>query len=89
MRETISIDKAGRVVLPKPLRERFRLKEGDALSLEVKGDAIELRPAKTGKLVRVNGVLVYAGTTPLPSSVDFVADAREERISDLIRRDQE
>jgi AbrB family looped-hinge helix DNA binding protein len=89
MKETISIDKAGRVVLPKALRDRFRLREGDSLSLEVKGDAIELRPSKSAKIVRVNGVLVYADSARLPVGIDFTAESRDERISDLISRDQE
>ena len=88
MRQTLSIDRAGRVVLPKPLRDRFHLREGDTLSLEVKGNAIELRPAKKGGLVRKNGVLVYHDATPLPAGVDFVEEMREERIAELIRRGQ-
>jgi AbrB family looped-hinge helix DNA binding protein len=86
MKQSIAIDRAGRVVLPKPLRERFHLREGDMLSLEVKGDAIELRPAKTGKVVKINGVLVYADPGIMPEGVDFTAQMREERIAELIRR---
>jgi AbrB family looped-hinge helix DNA binding protein len=87
MRQSISIDRAGRVVLPKHLRERFHLREGDMLSLEIKGDAIELRPEKTGQLLNVNGVLVYSDpSAKFPEGVDYVAEMREERIADLIRR---
>lgn len=89
MKETIQIDRAGRVVLPKPLRQRFRLHGGDLLTLEIKGDAIELRPAKSAAtLKRVNGVLVHNGGGKLPNR-DLVAEAREERIDDLIRRGAE
>ncbi len=84
MRDSIQIDKAGRVVLPKKLRERFRLNGGEFLTIEVRGDAIELRPAqRTGKLERVNGVLVYTGTGPLQEDRDFVAESREERLDEL------
>jgi AbrB family looped-hinge helix DNA binding protein len=87
MKQSISIDRAGRVVLPKPLRDRFHLREGDVLSLEIKGDAIELRPAKTGNLMKVNGVLVYSDSSAAQSEgVDYVAEMREERIAELIRR---
>jgi len=59
---TVQIDQAGRVVLPKGLRDRFRLRGGDTLAIEVRGDAIELRPTRaTGTLKRVNGVLVFTG----------------------------
>jgi AbrB family looped-hinge helix DNA binding protein len=88
MKEMISIDNAGRILLPKVVRERFRLREGDVLCLEIKGDSIELRPAKTGKTVRVNGVLVYADSAELPLGVGFAAESREARISELIARDQ-
>ena len=83
---TVQMDQAGRVVLPKPLRDRFRLRGGDMLAIEVRGDAIELRPAqRTGQLKRVNGVLVFTGTGPLASGEDFVAQSRDERIDDLMR----
>ena len=82
---TVQMDRAGRVVLPKPLRDRFRLRGGDTLTIKVRGDAIELRPARaTGQLKRVNGVLVFSGSGP-PSAADFVGQAREERIEDLVR----
>jgi AbrB family looped-hinge helix DNA binding protein len=86
---TVQIDRAGRVVLPKPLRDRFRLRGGDTLAVEVKGDAIELRPAQTvGDLKRVNGVLVYTAPGSLANE-DFVGESREERIDYLMGRSKE
>jgi len=83
---TVQIDQAGRMVLPKPVRDRFRLRGGDTLAIEVRGDAIELRPTRaTGELKRVNGVLVFTGPGPLENGEDFVAQSREERIDDLMR----
>jgi AbrB family looped-hinge helix DNA binding protein len=85
-KETLQIDRAGRVVLPKPLRDRFRLSPGDTLAIEVKGDAIELRPV--GPLIQlkhVNGVLVLSGPTPLPNE-DLAARSRDARIDDLLKR---
>jgi AbrB family looped-hinge helix DNA binding protein len=81
---TVQIDQAGRVVLPKPLRDRFRLRGGDTLAVEVRGDAIELRPTQPlGQLKRVNGVLVFTSSGSLTNE-DFVAQSRDERIEDLI-----
>ncbi len=86
MNETIQIDQAGRIVLPKRLRERFRLEGGDMLAVEVRGDAIELRPTKAASgLRRVNGVLVVTSGGSLPSGRDFVAEDREARLQDLMR----
>jgi AbrB family looped-hinge helix DNA binding protein len=86
MKETVQIDQAGRLVLPKRVRDSFRLKSGDTLAIGVKGDAIELRPTKPGfRLERINGVLVLAAEMPLPAR-DLVADAREERLDELARK---
>lgn len=80
------MDPAGRVVLPKKVRERFRLQGGDTLILEMTGDAIQLRPQQTrSRLERVNGVLVFVSETRLPEGRDFVAEAREERIEQIAR----
>ena len=82
----VQIDLAGRVVLPKKIRERFRLQGGDTLTLEVKGDAIELRPQKpTAQLRRVNGVLVLVSDMSLPVERDLTAESRDQRIDELAR----
>ena len=81
------MDPAGRVVLPKRVRERFRLHAGDILALKINGDAIELRPQKTTtRLRRVNGVLVLAGDLSLPAGMDLVDESRKERIDEIIDR---
>ncbi len=78
------MDGAGRVVLPKPLRERFRLNGGDKLTIEVRDDAIELRPARRpGQLSRINGVLVYEAGAPLDADRDLAAESRAERIKEI------
>lgn len=85
--KTVQIDQTGRLVLPKPVRDRFHLRGGDTLTIAVCGDTIELRPTSdTGRLKRVNGVLVFTGSGPLGSGEDFVAQSRDERIDDLLRR---
>lgn len=87
---SVQIDHAGRIVLPKRLRERFGLRGGDTLAIEAKGDAIELRPAtKRGmRLERVNGVLVLTMDVPLQPR-DFTSEAREERIEAMSHETKE
>jgi AbrB family looped-hinge helix DNA binding protein len=88
----VQMDQAGRVVLPKQLRDKLRLQGGDMLSIDVRGGAIELRPMQgAGQLRRVNGVLVFTGSGALSSTEDFVAQSREDRIDELLKRgnDQE
>jgi AbrB family looped-hinge helix DNA binding protein len=83
IRSTVQVDEAGRLVLPKPVRERFGLKRGDTLAIEVRGDAIELRPTRAGaRLERINGVLVLTGEMTL-TGADLVSASREERIDEL------
>jgi len=85
---TVQIDHAGRLVLPKSMRDRFRLRGGDTLAIEVRGEAIELRPTRgVGQLARVNGVLVFTGPRPLDGGGDLVAESRAERIADLTQNE--
>ncbi len=42
MTTTITLDKAGRFVLPKPVRDQLRLRAGSKLRLDVTGDRMEL-----------------------------------------------
>jgi AbrB family looped-hinge helix DNA binding protein len=86
MNAKVQVDQAGRVVLPKKVRERFRLQGGDTLMLEVRGDAIELRPEKpTAQLRRVNGVLVLVSDMSRSAERDLVAESRDERIDEIIQ----
>lgn len=69
MNGRLAIDKAGRVVIPKPLREELRLKPGDALEMETNGEEITLRPARgTGPLAKEHGVWVLRAGQPLSAA---------------------
>jgi AbrB family looped-hinge helix DNA binding protein len=46
MNTTLRIDKAGRVVLPKLVRDALQINPGDSLELESSDDQIALRPAR-------------------------------------------
>ena len=82
----IQIDKAGRVVLPKPLREQFNLVPGDKLRLSVEGNSFRLEPTDAGgKLVKKGTVLVFTGgfTEPITTAKvsKLIEQEREDRIS--------
>jgi AbrB family looped-hinge helix DNA binding protein len=85
MATKISIDKAGRVVLPKSLREKMRVEAGDDLLVETEGDRITLRPIRQeAPLVKEFGIWVYQGE-PSDSSIPDLIDAeREKRIRELM-----
>ena len=78
---TVQLDQKGRITVPKAILKQFRLRGGDALSVGVRGDAIELRPIQNaGRLQRVNGVLVFTGPGPIEPGQDLVSQSRDERI---------
>ena len=77
---TVTIDSAGRIVVPKSLRERFNLIAGTELDMEVSGECLQLR--KVGAepaLVRKKGILVHHGADR--ANLDIAAFIRAERDS--------
>jgi AbrB family looped-hinge helix DNA binding protein len=82
MATRLTIDKAGRVVIPKSLREELRLEPGDSLEMETAGEAITLRPVRgNGQLRKEHGVWVFYGGHALPASAtdEMLRQLREER----------
>jgi AbrB family looped-hinge helix DNA binding protein len=76
---TVTLDKAGRVVIPKALRDELHLESGDTLELGCEGETVTLRPMRSSTPLRKErGVWVFRTGEALPASV---ADAvlRESR----------
>lgn len=66
MNATLNMDKAGRIVLPKPVRDELQLSPGDSLEMEVSQDRIVLRPARSrGRMFKEKGVWVFDSGEPL------------------------
>jgi AbrB family looped-hinge helix DNA binding protein len=66
MNSKVTLDRAGRVVLPKTLRDELRLSPGDVLDLTVKGDEVTLRPRRGATpLQKERGVWVFRTGKPL------------------------
>ena len=66
------IDQAGRVVLPKPIRDALGLLPGTRVDISAYGAGAQLVPAgRTARLVEEDGVLVAAGETPVDDDVIF------------------
>ena len=76
----VTIDGAGRVVIPKRVRDQFRLEAGDTLELESNGDEMTLRPMpQAGAMILKDGWWVHQGK----GSVSV------EEIDELLREDRE
>jgi AbrB family looped-hinge helix DNA binding protein len=78
----IEIDKAGRVVVPKQIRDTLHLIPGTKLNIRIEGNEIILKhEAKPRGLYRKRGVLVYDSGLPVPAEVvDWLKEDREERM---------
>lgn len=74
------IDRFGRMVLPKAIREDFGLHPGDVLDAEETKDSIVLRPPRRADVLRDKGrVLVFNGK-PDGDMAGAIAKSRAERI---------
>lgn len=71
-----TIDGAGRVVIPKPLRDELGLRGGEEIEVTVRDGRVEIEPAPTPmKLVRRKGALVAEPEVSLPQLT--AAEVRE------------
>jgi AbrB family looped-hinge helix DNA binding protein len=78
MADSVTMDSAGRVILPAAVRRELALAAGTTLNLEVVDGAIVLRAAEGAHLVRRAGRLVVRSALvgPAPDHRDL----REERL---------
>lgn len=76
-----AIDSAGRVVIPKPLRDRLGLVRGRAVEISERDGRIEIEPAPTRmSLVTRRGEPVAVPSVKLPPLRDDVVRATIDRV---------
>jgi AbrB family looped-hinge helix DNA binding protein len=83
---TITLGKAGRLVVPKTIRDSLGLREGSRLKLEIQGDRIEAVPEadvlrielKDGFPVIQGGAILKRGDTV--RAIKAEREARDERV---------
>ena len=82
---TIGIDKSGRIVLPKLIRERFGLTPDRELEVVEKPDGVLIRRREEAPaMVKIDGLWVHQGTPQSGAQWDRVVDdVREERAQSL------
>jgi AbrB family looped-hinge helix DNA binding protein len=91
---TAPIDKAGRVVLPKSVREELAIRPGDTLKISIQGLSVTLTPSKeeTG-FIRKGRALVFATAgdeTLSQATADLLLkESRDERDDRIMGRFRE
>lgn len=82
---TLKVDKAGRVVLPKPVRDRLGLHEGGDLEMQETSEGVILKPVEVRpSMIKKRGLWVHTGQLPPRFDVvQAVKDDREDRIRKL------
>ena len=89
MNATISIDRAGRLVLPKQVRQQLQLEPGESLEMESFEDHIVLRPVRgNASMHKKEGVWVFRAGAPLKASVvhETIRRVRKEREQAVLGR---
>ena len=83
----LRIDKAGRIVVPKPLRERLGFKPDTELEAIEQPEGVLLkRVEQQPSMVKVDGLWVHQGSAESGSNWDrILEDVREERIASVLK----
>jgi AbrB family looped-hinge helix DNA binding protein len=84
---TLKIDKAGRIVVPKSLRERLGFKPDTELEAIAQPDGVLLkRIEQRPSLVKVDGLWVHQGSAePGANWERILEDVREDRIQSVLK----
>ena len=79
---TLRIDKTGRILLPRSVRDELQVGPGDSLELESSEERIVLRPARSNVRTRKKqGTWMLHGGVPLSSGIvkETIRNVRVER----------
>lgn len=90
MNGKVTLDQAGRVVLPKSVRDELHLAPGDTLDLTVEGQGVTLRPRRAvTPLQKERGVWVLRTGKPLTAkeTEDALRSVRGQRERRNLRED--
>lgn len=80
--ENVTVDDRGRITLPKSVRERLRLGEGDTLDVRVEGGEISLRPDRESFEPIESGKSEWGDEAFLDAEEAMVGEPERETASD-------
>jgi AbrB family looped-hinge helix DNA binding protein len=84
-----TIDKFGRILIPRKLRKLFGLRAGAVLEIKESGQEIRLKPlGNESPLTRKNGVLICSAE-PVGDIVERIAKLRSDRHQKVINPGKE
>ncbi len=84
-----TIDRAGRVVIPKAIRDRAGLTPGSEVEIAEDNGEIKLsQSAPQGRVIERDGYLLWESEEPVPEDATLraISEAREERYRELLGR---
>jgi AbrB family looped-hinge helix DNA binding protein len=83
----LRIDRSGRIVVPKPLRERLGLKPGTELEALDQPEGVFLRVVEERPaMVKIEGLWVHRGLAQSGANWDrVIEEVREERIGSVLK----
>jgi AbrB family looped-hinge helix DNA binding protein len=83
----LKIDQAGRIVVPKPMRDRLGLRPNTELEIVEQAGGLLLRPVECSpSMIKVNGRWVHQGVAePGADLTRVLDDVREERIQSILK----
>jgi AbrB family looped-hinge helix DNA binding protein len=83
----VRIDKAGRIVVPKPLRERLGFKpDTELVAIEQPEGVLLRRVEQRPSMVKVDGLWVHQGNAePGANWERILEDVREERVESVLK----
>lgn len=86
----VRIDKSGRIVVPKPLRERLGFKPNVQLNAIEQPDGVLLkRVEERPSMIKADGLWVHQGTAEPGAQWDrLLGELREERIESVLKTEQ-
>jgi AbrB family looped-hinge helix DNA binding protein len=80
---TVAMDKFGRILIPKKMREELHLHPGEPLDLEIENGTLRVSIAPQNVELRKMGHILVADSQPLEDVTDMLETIRDERLEAL------